>query len=45
VLDDLRIGLNAGFGVAAGLQIESELFDNYAEMARGHPVAGKATAK
>ena len=45
MLDDLRIGLDTGLGVPAGLQIESKLLNDYAEMARGHPLTDKATAK
>ncbi len=45
VLDDLRVGLDAGLGVAAGLQIESEPLNDYAEMAGGHPLADKAREK
>ena len=40
VLDDLRIRLDAGFGVVTGLQIEGKPLDDYAEMTGRHPLAG-----
>lgn len=43
MFDDLNIGLNSRHRVAAGLQIESELLQNYAEMAGGHPASNEGS--
>jgi hypothetical protein len=37
MLDDLRVGLNAGQRVPARVQIEDKVVKNYAEMAGSHP--------